>query len=55
MSLVAKNLHNKYGDVYLTTDQIIDELKLIGPQSELSENLTNFKRSDIDTKIKFNI
>ena len=55
MSLVAKNLHNKYGDVYLTTDQIIDELKLIGPQSELSENLTNLKRSDIDTKIKFNI
>ena len=55
MTLVAKSLHNKYGDVYLTTDQIIEELILIGPQNNAHENLVKLKRIDIDTKIKFNV
>ena len=55
MTLVAKSLHNRYGDVYLTTDQIIEELILIGPQNNAHENLVKLKRIDIDTKIKFNV
>ena len=55
MTLIAVNLHKKYGDLYITIDQIIDELKLINPQWQHRENLNKLKRNDIDTNIKFKI
>ena len=53
MKILSKNLKDKYGDRYHTTDEVIKELISINPKWVHKEELTKFKQSQIDTSLVY--
>ena len=53
MKEIAEICHSKYGENYLTTDQIIRELVKLDPSWKHNENLWPIQRNEVNTEIQF--
>ena len=53
MKSIANECHSKYGDQYLKSNHIFNELININPKWTHDEKLWTIRREDIDTSIKY--